>query len=353
MFNSERTYVFSKADSEKNYRCVPDYQMPTRAERVFKMKKFYPENYLISSEENISSLSSKSALKEAYYSGKILEARAALCDKDHNLHVDLGVMKGIIPRCEGALGIDDGSVRDIAIISRVNKPVMFKITDFKTDESGQTYAVLSRRQVQLEAQEEYISTLVPGSIIDAVVTHMEPFGVFADIGAGISALMPIDSISVSRIPHPSARFSAGQKIKAVVKSIDETGRITLSYKELLGTWEENAELFKAGETVPGIVRSVERYGIFVELRPNLAGLAEYVPGVEPGQHASVYIKNLIPERMKIKLIIVDSFDAQYPNEPTQYYINGDYIDRWVYSPASCEKVIETVFAQNEQNDEVI
>lgn len=172
MFNSERTYVFSKADSEKNYRCVPDYQMPTRAERVFKMKKFYPENYLISSEENISSLSSKSALKEAYYSGKILEARAALCDKDHNLHVDLGVMKGIIPRCEGALGIDDGSVRDIAIISRVNKPVMFKITDFKTDESGQTYAVLSRRQVQLEAQEEYISTLVPGSIIDAVVTHM-------------------------------------------------------------------------------------------------------------------------------------------------------------------------------------
>lgn len=353
MFNSEGTYVFSKADDEKIYCRLPDYQMPTRAERVFKMKKFYPENYLISSEENISSLSSKSSLKEAYYSGKILEARAALCDKDHNLHVDLGVMKGIIPRCEGALGIDDGSVRDIAIISRVNKPVMFKITDFKTDENGQTYAVLSRRQVQLEAQEEYISTLVPGSIIDAVVTHMEPFGVFADIGAGISALMPIDSISVSRIPHPSARFSAGQKIKAVVKSIDETGRITLSYKELLGTWEENAELFKAGETVPGIVRSVERYGIFVELRPNLAGLAEYVPGVEPGQHASVYIKNLIPERMKIKLIIVDSFDAQYPNEPTRYYIDGDYIDRWVYSPASCEKVIETVFAQNEQNDEVI
>lgn len=327
--------------------------MPERAERVIKMKKYYPENYLITSEENTNSLSSKAALKEAFYSGKILEARAALCDKDHNLHVDLGVMKGIIPRCEGALGIEDGSVRDIAIISRVNKPVMFKITDFKTDESGQTYAVLSRRLVQKQVQEEYINTLTPGCIIDAVVTHMESFGVFADIGAGISALMPIDSISVSRIPHPSARFCAGQKIKAVVKNIDDTGRITLSYKELLGTWEENAALFKAGETVPGIVRSVERYGIFVELRPNLAGLAEYVPGVVPGQHASVYIKNLIPERMKIKLIIVDSFDAQYPNTPCEYYINEGCIDRWVYSPASCEKVIETVFSGDEPEYEVV
>ena len=85
------------------------------------MKKYYPENYLILTEENKSILSSKASIKEAYYSGKILEVRATVCDKDHNLHVDLGVMKGIIPRNEGAIGIEGGSVRDIAIISRVNK----------------------------------------------------------------------------------------------------------------------------------------------------------------------------------------------------------------------------------------
>ncbi len=317
------------------------------------MRKYYTENYLMNTAENKDALSSRAALREAYMSGKILEARAVMCDKEHNLHVDLGAMKGIIPREEGALGIEDGSVRDIAIISRVNKPVVFKITSFQKDENGEVYALLSRRAVQKECMEEYISKLTPGCIIDAVVTHMESFGVFADIGAGISALMPIDSISVSRIPHPSARFNAGQKIKAVVKSIDETGRITLSYKELLGTWEENANLFKAGETVPGIVRSVERYGIFVELRPNLAGLAEYVPGVVPGQHASVYIKNLIPERMKVKLIIVDSFDAQYPNEPPEYFVDSDYIDRWVYSPDCCEKRIETVFSSFELTQSAI
>ncbi len=317
------------------------------------MKKYYPENYLITTAENKNILCSKSALKEACFSSKIIEARATVCDKEHNLHVDLGVMKGIIPRDECAIGIDDGTVRDIAIISRVNKPVMCRIIDFKVNGNGETYAVLSRKSVQEDCMRDYISTLTPGCVIDAVVTHMEPFGVFADIGAGISALMPIDAISVSRIPHPSARFSAGQKIKAVVKNIDENGRITLSYKELLGTWEENAAMFKPGETVPGIVRSVERYGIFVELKPNLAGLAEYVPGVEPGQHASVYIKNLIPERMKIKLIIVDSFDAEYPNEPVTYYNDSDFIERWTYSPESCNKKIETVFCDYELTQQAI
>lgn len=314
------------------------------------MTKFMPEGSLISTRENLNLLTSKSLLKEAFFSRKIIEARAVMCDKEHNLHVDLGVMKGIIPREEGAIGISDGSVRDIAIISRVNKPVAFRITDFIQDESGRTTAVLSRKQVQEDCIREYISQLTSGDVIDAKVTHMESFGVFADIGAGVSALLPIDSISVSRIPHPSVRFKTGDDIKAVVKCIDAENRITLSFKELLGTWEQNASEFSAGETVPGIIRSVEKYGVFVELKPNLAGLAEYVPDVHPGQHASVYVKSLIPEKMKIKLIIVDSFDAEYPDNTVEYYTQADHIDRWVYSPECCEKVIETVFEQPEQTE---
>ena len=203
--------------------------------------------------------------------------------------------------------------------------------------------MLSRRRVQQECTESYISALRAGDIIPATVSHIEGFGVFCDIGAGLSALMPIDSISISRIPHPSARFSAGQSIKAVVKSIDSAGRITLSHKELLGTWEQNAAQFSVGETVPGIVRSVEKYGIFVELTPNLAGLAEFSEGIEPGCHAGVYIKSIIPSKMKIKLIIVDSFAADYPAEPPKYFLDEGRIDRWLYSPPESEKIIESVF----------
>ncbi len=135
----------------------------------------------------------------------------------------------------------------------------------------------------------------------------------------------------------------GQDIKAVVKSFEEGNRVCLTHKELLCTWEENAARFTAGETVAGIVRSVESYGIFVELTPNLAGLAEPKDGVKPGQSASVYIKNLIPEKMKVKLIIVDSFDAEYKPEEPEYFITSGHLSRWTYSPAFCERVIETVF----------
>ncbi len=307
------------------------------------MQHYKPEGSLITTAENQAALKSAATLQEAFAQGKILEGRAVICDFDHNLVVDLGCTRGIIPREEGALGIKDGTTRDIAIISRVNKPVCFKIIEMGRTADGSIRPILSRSAVQQLCYDEYISKLAPGDIIDGRITHLEPFGCFVDIGCGIPSLIPIDAISISRISHPSDRFKPGQTIKAVVRGRDDAGRISLSHKELLGNWEENAALFNAGETVAGVVRSVEDYGIFVELTPNLAGLAEPCAGVSPGQHASVYIKSLIPEKMKVKLIVVDAFDAQYQTTPLHYFINTGRLDRWRYSPACSDRVIETVF----------
>ena len=301
---------------------------------------YKPEGVLSESFQNKTYFKSSASLKEAFISGKILEARATACDCDHNLIVDLGCCRGVIPRVECAIGIEDSSTRDIAIISRVNKPVCFRIKGFEDDGT----AILSRREVQVECLENFVKNLSTGDVLDCRITHLEQFGAFADIGCGIVSLLPIDMISVSRISHPSDRFRVGDYIKAVVASIDpDTLRVTLSHKELLGTWEENAQLFRAGETVAGIIRSVEPYGVFVELTPNLAGLAEPREDVFSGQHASVYIKSLIPEKMKVKLIIVDAFDADYSSTPSNYFFEGDHIDRFCYSPDCSSKVIETIF----------
>ncbi len=307
------------------------------------MKKYYPEGVIYDTKQNKRNIASMQNLRESFFEGKILEAKATLCDGEHNLHVDLGEIEGIIPRTECAVGILEGTTRDIAIVSRVNKPVSFKVTDFVDDEFGKHIAILSRRVVQEECIENYLSKLTPGDIISARVTHNESFGSFCDIGSGISALLPIDSISVSRIPSPETRFHVNTLIKAVVKSIDENGRVTLSLKELLGTWEENAEKFRPGQTVGGVVRSVEKYGVFVELAPNLAGLAEYSENVRVGDAASVYIKSVNPEKMKIKLAIVDTFPPEIRRAELKYYFDGEHIDYWRYSPMLSEKVIESSF----------
>ena len=307
------------------------------------MNKYLPEGYLVRSEQNRQAVSSVGALKKAMENGTVLEGVCKLCDREHNLHVSVGEFEGIIPRLEGAVGIESGEVRDIALISRVNKPISFVIKGITECETGETRLLLSRREVQERCREEYINLLRPGDVLRAKITHMESFGVFADIGCGINALLPIDSISVSRIPHPSVRFAQGQEIMCIVKSIEDN-RITLTHKELLGTWEENARKFVPGETVPGVVRSVEKYGIFVELAPNLAGLAEYVSGVSAGQHASVYIKSMNPEKMKIKLIIIDNFDDDTPPPAPEYFMtDAAHVDYFRYSPIDSDKIIETKF----------
>lgn len=306
------------------------------------MTKYLPEGQLINSIENKNAQKSIFSLQEAMIQEKILEARAIICDNEHNLIVDLPCIKGVIPRKEGAIGIEDGTTRDIALISKVNKPVCFKVINITNDEHNQPIAILSRRAVQEECMQEFISKLSPGDVIPAKVTHLEQFGCFVDVACGIPSLIPIDVISVSRISHPSDRFTTGQNIYAVIKSVED-GRICLSHKELLGTWEENASKFCCGETVSGIVRSVEEYGVFIELAPNLAGLAEPRDNVYIGQHASVYIKALIPEKMKVKLIIVDVFDAKYPNKQLEYFINSGNISTWTYSTDTSQKLIETTF----------
>ncbi len=306
------------------------------------MKDYYPESSLIGSEENKKYLTSESSLMLAQSLEIILEANVTMCDSEHNLIVDLGCMCGVIPREEGAIGIREGTTRDIALISRVGRAVCFIVKGFASDKHQKKYAVLSRREAQEKCLKHIINNKCAGDVIDARITHLESFGAFCDVGCGNVALLPIDAISVSRISHPRDRFCVGDKIKAVIKSIGEDNKITLSHKELLGTWNQNVAGFSQGETVSGVVRSVEDYGIFVELTPNLAGLAEPKENVYVGQTASVYIKSIIPEKMKIKLIIIDSFDT--PTDNTyKYFYEDEHIDEFVYSPDDSTKQISTYF----------
>ena len=301
---------------------------------------------LITDPRNYEMTKSYDGLKYAMERQIILESSVTMCDHQFNLFVDLGQgIKGIVPRDEVVYS-SSGPVKDIAILTRVGKTISFKIIGFSSNENGKKIAILSRRSAQKECIDNYISTLEPGDIIPSRITHIENFGAFVDIGCGITSLLSIDAISISRISHPSFRINVGDFIYTVVKGRDTLDRIFVSERELLGTWEENAALFKVGETVTGIIRSVESYGIFVELKPNLAGLAEYREDVRPGQCAAVYIKSIIPEKMKIKLIIIDTNDCNIKSEPLEYFIDVNsvkHIDSWRYSPKNCNRIIETLF----------
>lgn len=159
----------------------------------------------------------------------------------------------------------------------------------------------------LDKKENAINKLTEGQIVEGIVTGIKPYGAFVKINNDLSGLVHIEDISVARIKSPYERLKIGQKANFMVKSIDrESKKILLSYKEMLGSWDENAKKFEEGSTVVGIARETEKSknGIFVELTPNLVGLAEYKEGIEYGQNVNVYIKKIVPDKKKVKLIIV-------------------------------------------------
>ncbi len=298
---------------------------------------FLPEGQRLTSKENMDACSSKLGLLRAMESRRVLEGRVELCDAEHNLVVSLGAFTGLIPRTETAISIADGSTREIAILSRVGKPVSF-LVDAVEREEGELRPILSRRKAQEMALSYLLDTLEPGMVIPASVTHLEPFGAFVDIGCGVPSMIGIENLSISRIPSPAERFSVGQDIFAAVLAVQrDIGRVTLTHKELLGTWAENAQRFSVGMTVPGYVRGVKDYGVFIELSPNLSGLAEPREDLREGDRVSVYIKSILPERMKIKLLAIERLPPEPAPPPPRYFIREGKLHHWYYAPPSCQR----------------
>ncbi len=305
---------------------------------------FLPEGRGLSTPENRAACASLEALEAAMAQGTILEGTTLLCDEAHDLWVRVGLFTGRIPREEAALGIAEGATRDIAILSRVGKPVCFTVIGLEGAD-GAIVPLLSRRKAQEAALEHILSHWEPGQVVPCTVTHLEPFGAFVDIGCGVPSMIGVDRLSVSRISHPRDRLRVGQEILAAVLGVDRAaGRVALTHRELLGTWEENASLFRPGSTLTGYVRGIKDYGVFVELTANLSGLAETREGVREGDRVSVFLKSILPDRMKIKLLIIDKLPPAEGPEPPRYFITGGKLERWDYAPPGCSKPgSETVF----------
>lgn len=264
-------------------------------------QRFSPEGW----EENYRPMS-KEYLNKAMQVGTIMQGIVKKCDSNYNLHIDFGNnVTGIIPREEvEAINVDEtGFPKPNICTSKVNQYVQFKVKNI--DEKDKY--ILSRKDVGKEALKWVKNELQQGQIVNGIVKSIRPYGVFVEIGGGVVGLLHIEDISVARIKSPLERLKVGQKTNFMVKSIDRRNeRVLLSYKELLGSWEENAEKFEEGSTVVGIARETEKSknGIFIELAPNLVGLAEYKEGIEYGQNVNVYIKRIIPDKKKVKLVIV-------------------------------------------------
>lgn len=245
-------------------------------------------------------------LEKAYNSNKILTGKVKKVTEDMSLIIDLGdgvtaeMLKDDVTLSRNSRGVIPESV----IINMYGKILKFKIKSFEK-KLNKVKILVSKKELEIEARQKLSENLKPNTVVVGKVKSLQQYGVFVEIDEGVVGLLHIQDISVARTKHPSERFNIGDKIKVLIKDFDKnTGKITLSYKDLLGDWEENASKYTEGTEVYGIARDREKNGIFVELAPNLVGLAEHKSGIEYGQKVKVYIKKIVNDKKKIKLVII-------------------------------------------------
>ncbi|MSR78843.1 MAG: S1 RNA-binding domain-containing protein, partial [Candidatus Taylorbacteria bacterium] len=72
-----------------------------------------------------------------------------------------------------------------------------------------------------------------GEQYEGTVVRIEDFGAFVNILPGQDGLVHVSEIAWARTNRPSDVLKLGDKVKTVVKEIDNLGRISLSMKQLL------------------------------------------------------------------------------------------------------------------------
>ena len=214
-------------------------------------------------------------------------------------------VKAILPREEFSSVVeDDGLVNTKNIVNKAGKKMQVCIKQIIT-ENDENVVIVSKKTLELKVRKWMYMHLKPGMKLKGVVRGATDFAAFVDVGGGVTGMLKSSDITDMHINKVTDILKLGQRINVLVKKFDkDTGKIDLSYKEMLGTFEENIKKFKEGDIVEAIARNRTRTGIFVELKPNVIGIADHVSGIEYGQNVLVSIKKINLETKKIKLIII-------------------------------------------------
>lgn len=237
---------------------------------------------------------------------QVLDMYIEEIDENLNMIGKIGKnVKAIIPRGEASSVVgEDGLVEEKFIVNKVGKVLPVCIKEIVQNNEG-IELIMSKRLLELKVRKWMYMHLKPGVKLRGIVVGLKDYAAFVDVGGGVTGILKLHDMSDSRLTNASDMFKLGQRINVVVKKYDrDTGRIELTYKELLGTFEENVKEFKEGDIVEGIVRNRIKSGVFVELKPNVIGIAEHVNGIESNQKVLVSIKKINLEKKKIKLVII-------------------------------------------------
>ncbi|MHC4948118.1 MAG: 30S ribosomal protein S1 [Planctomycetota bacterium] len=265
--------------------------------------------------EQLYHLSRRGAVRKAEWEslqrGQVVEARCVGVIRG-GLELMVANHKAFMPAGQ----VDLHFIKDISVF--LNEKMACEIIEINRRRGR---IVLSRRKVLAEERrqrrEELLQTLEVGQKMSAVITSIQPYGAFADIG-GLDGLIHISDMSYERVTKPSEVVKEGDTVDVQVLKIDrdtdrDNPRIGLGMKQCMADpFESGIGELTVGETVTGKVTRIAAFGAFVEVAPGVDGLIhiselshERVGKVEqvvkPGEVVTAQVLSLDPQKKRISL----------------------------------------------------
>ena len=171
---------------------------------------------------------------------------------------------------------------------------------------------LSIKQLEVNPWLEAENKYPIGSKVSGKVTGFTDYGAFVELDNNIEGMIHISDLNwIKRINNPQEVLKKGQKIEALVLSVDAQSRkISLGIKQLQDDpWPDIIERFPVGTIVDSAeVTGVTNFGVFVRIEDDLEGLIysseidkEVMERLKPGDKIKAQIIKINPDQAKIGL----------------------------------------------------
>ena len=204
-------------------------------------------------------------LEEAFESQEILKAKVSQV-LEGGVCVVVEEVRVFIP----ASLVSDTFEKDLSKYE--GQEIEFVITEYNPKKRrfiGNRKVILVARKE--EAQKKLLETIKEGDVIEGVIKNVTDFGVFVDLG-GLDGLLHISEMSWGHVENPKKNYKTGDKLKVLVKEINEN-KIALSLKfSDTNPWNNAEEKYAVGNVVTGKVMRMSDFGAFVELEDGIDAL---------------------------------------------------------------------------------
>ncbi len=200
---------------------------------------------------------------------KILEAnKGGLIGRVQNITGFLPVSQLSPEHYPRVSGGDKGKILE-KLKSYIGSSMTVQVIDVNEDDEK---LIVSEKSIWEDKQKNVISKYKVGSQIEGEITAVADFGAFVKFDS-LEGLVHISEIAWQRIDHPKDILKIGETVKAEIIGI-EGSKIFLSMKKMItDPWANVGDKYKVGEMVKGTVLKVNPFGFFVELDPDIHGLA--------------------------------------------------------------------------------